>query len=509
VGLGKNKKFILMIGDDGAVLVLIDNNKVEKRLFTKSASLSDRREFNAILSIHPNVPVCLTIDIMEQSYTKQVLPAVSAMAIGKLVKKRLDRDFAASDLKGAVLLGRDTEGRRDWIYLFASSPLTSTVSEWIDYILSMPNRFEGIYMLPLEMENLVRSMNKKLLKPKEEAPLWQFLVTSNKTGGYRQVVIYKNRVIFTRLIRTGKDTIVEIVAGNIEQEILNTIDYIRRLGFNDDSEISISAVLPKDIKKSMQDVKINGRPINIYTPHELASLIDLKDVANEDDKFSDIVLAANFVRMKPILTLDNPQMRSLNSLLTLSKVVNTMTVLITPGLAIFAGYLIFNIFSTNNDIKTLESEKVSIEKKWKDAQKTDDYSLDEANKITNVYKLHTLLESVPNPLSIVEKIAVPHMRYAIAKSFSWNHTQTNDQSTGNTKSVETATFELKYVDVGNSIEDLLRNFDNFNRRIKDASKGYDVTMSELPSTITFDENREAIPVQLKLTTSSGENNNDF
>jgi hypothetical protein len=504
--MAKKKKFVIMAGDDGAVLVLINEGKVEKRLFTKSASLSDRREFNSVLLKYPDVPVRLTIDIMEQSYTKQSLPAVSSLAISKLVKKRLDRDFAASDLKGAVLLGRDSEGRKDWIYLFASCPLTSNISEWIDYLMTLPNRFEGIYMLPLEMENLVRSINKKLLKPKEEAPLWQFLVTSNKTGGYRQIVLYKNKVIFTRLIRTGKDTIVEIVAGNIEQEILNTIDYIRRLGFSDDDEISVTAVLPKDIKKSMEEVKVGGKEISIYTPFELANVLELKDVASEDDKFSDVVLAANMINVKPILTLDNPQMKSINSLLVFSKVVNTLTFILIPGLSIYAGYLAYSIISSGSDIKELESKKINIEKKWRGAQKSDEYDLDEANKITNVYKLHNVLKRSSDPLRMIETVIAPNTKYIYSESFSWSYSEVAG-SGSDIKMQENSKFELKYTDLGNSIEDLYRNFDRFSRRVESLSSksGYESNLTELPNVVTFDANRQPIAVTLTLKTDDKNN----
>ena len=505
---GKKKKFILMIGDDGAILILINKDKVERRLFTKSASLSDRREFNALFLKHPEVPIVLSIDTMEQSYTKQTLPAVSSFAIGKLVKKRLDRDFAASDIKGAVLLGRDTEGRKDWMYLFVSSPLTSNVSEWVDYVLSLDNRFEGIYMLPIEFENLAKALNKKLLKPKEKPKDWQFILTSNKTGGYRQVILYKEKVIFTRLIRAGKDTIIDIVAGNIEQEVLNTIDYIRRLGFKDDSEISIYAVLPKEIKKSMSDAKINGNSISIYTPYEMADLLGLKGVVNEEDKFSDVVLAANFARSKPVLHLDNPKMKSINSILMFSKVVNSITMLTVPALTIFAGYLTYKIFSLDGDIKSLENRKVTIEKKWKDAQKRDEYDIDEANKINNVYIMHKKLSDSPTPLGIIEQVIVPNTNHALTESFTWGYVKGSDNNYGTSSAVENAKFDLKFTNVGNSVDDLFKNFEQFNKSLKEVSEGYDVELSELPKTITFEDNKRVIPVKLKLKTSSGNNNNN-
>lgn len=508
----KRKKFILMIGDDGAVLVLMNGDKVERRLYAKSASLGDSMEFNALLLNFPEISVRLTIDIMEQSYTKQVLPAVGSMAIGKLVKKRLDRDFSATDIRGAIFLSRNTDGRRDWEYLFVSSPLTSSVSEWVDYILSMENRLEGIYMLPIEMQNLVSNLNKSLLKlkPAEKPKEWQFFVTANKTGGYRQIVLYKDKVIFTRLVRAGKDTVVDIVAGNIEQEILNTVDYMRRLGFDSDSDISICAVLPKELARSMRDSKINGVPINIYTPHSIAEILGLKDVVSEEDKFFDVVLAANFAKCKPVLTLDIPKIKKINDIILFGKVVNVGFLAAIPALVIYSAYLSYNLLSMNKDIKELELNKLGIEKKWKDATKNDEFDIETATKITNVYKLHKELFASVEPLGLLKKIIVPNVKDALISSFSWNYggganNSADNASIDSSNKIENAEFSVDFTNVGSSVEELFANFEKFNKSVKDVSLGYDVEITELPETITFDDNKKSIPIKIKMKTLVGNN----
>jgi hypothetical protein len=505
----KRKKFILMIGDDGAVLVLMNGDKVERRLFAISASLSNRMEFNSTFINFPDVPIRISIDVMEQSYTKQTLPAVSSRSIGKLVKKRLDRDFSATDIKGAVFLSRNTDGRRDWEYLFLSCPLTSSVSEWVDYILSLENRLEGIYMLPIEMQNLVITLNKNLikLKPQEQTKEWQFFVTANKTGGYRQVVLHKDKVIFTRLVRAVRDTVVDILAGNIEQEIINTVDYMRRLGFSDNNQISISAVLPKDLAKSMRDSKINGLTINIYTPFSIATILGIKDAAREEDKFFDIVMAASFAKCKPVLTLDNPKIKKINDMFMLNAVVNACIFLMMTFFVISSAYLSYNLVSMNKDIKELELNKVAIEKKWKDATKNDDLGIDVATKITNVYKLHKELSVTIEPLELVKKIIVPNVKNALVSSFSWNYSDESnaDALAGDAKKIENAEFSMDFNNVGGSIDDLFVNFEKFNKAVKDLSVGYDVEITELPETITFDENNKSIPIKIKIKTLVGNN----
>jgi hypothetical protein len=282
---------------------------------------------------------------------------------------------------------------------------------------------------------------------------------------------------------------------------------MRRLGFSDNNQISICAVLPKDLAKSMRDSKINGVPINVYTPFSIAEILGIKEVAREEDKFFDIVMAASFAKCKPVLTLDNPKIKKINDMFMLSKVVNTCIILIIPAFFLYSAYLSYNLFSINSDIKELELNKVSIEKKWKDATKNDDFDIDAVTKITNVYKLHKELSLTIDPLELVKKIIVPSVKDALVSSFSWNYIggSNTDASVGDAKNIENAEVSMDFNNVGGSIDDLLVNFEKFNKNIKDLSIGYDVEITELPETITFDENKKSIPIKIKIKTLVGNN----
>jgi hypothetical protein len=499
LALLEKKKFILIVGDDGAILTLVDKTKVEKRLFALSASLTDRREFNALITKYPNVPIYLLLDTMEQSYTKQTLPAVGSLAIGKLVKKRLDRDFAASDIKGALLVGKDDSGRRDWIYMFASAPVTPAIAEWIEYVASLENKFTGIYMLPIEMENFVKKFQKAAFPDRKDHPSWHFLLTSNKTGGFRQVILQNDKVIFTRLIRPGKDVVPDIVAGNIEQEILNTIDYMRRLGFGEEDTMQITAIVSAELKRSLTNTKIRGKEISLFTPVEAATTLGMKDIIGNEDKFSDIVLATSFANSSAILKLEDPRMQMANLFISVSTFSTVGMVAIVPIFMIYIGYMVFHIISVSSDIKKVEDDKANIERKWKDARKTDQYSIEDSNKIANVMTLHKKLSAIVSPLDIIAKACVNQRSYALAKSISWNYDRTVAATPGQEppKQQEKAIFNLEFSSKGQSPEELFRNFDTFRSNLTKDLTGYKVEISELPGTITFDDKTNIIPVQVK------------
>lgn len=502
MSLLNKSKFVLIIGDDGAILIYINGTKVEKRVFSPTASLSDRREMNNLLTQFPSVPIYILLDTMEQTYTRQTLPAVSSLSVGKLVKKRLDRDFAASDLKGAVCLGRDSEGRRDWIYMFASTPVNNVISEWIEYVESIDNKFIGIYMLPVEAENLVTKIVKILYKDQEEKPVWQFLVTHNKTGGFRQVILQNGKVVFTRLIRPGKDNLPDIIAGNIEQEILNTVDYMRRLSLSEDEEVSVIVVVSEDIKKGLKDTKIRGHGINVFTPFEISEMLGFNEVTGKEDKFADIVLAVNFVNSKFILKLATQNMEKVNAIFAAETMATSVVLILIPVFLIYSAITVYSVFDISNKIKLEENQKASIEQKWKTVQSSEDYDIDEANKITDFVTLHNKFKQQLSPLEMIRKVSVSTIDYAMTKTISWT---LDDPVEAEKEGVEHGSFDMEFFNKGNGLEDLFVNYDAFTGILKETLKGYDAVISELPEKVSFDTKDEVIAVQVKVTTLTQEN----
>jgi hypothetical protein len=485
----KGLKFTLIIGDDGAVLALMNGTKLMNRLFASSPALSDRREISSLIAKYPSVPIYVLLDSMEQSYTQQTLPAVSSLSINKLVKKRLERDFSESDIKSAVSMGRSTSGRRDWMYMFISTPMNTALSEWLNYITSLPNKFLGIHLLPVEMESFLNRLNKHLYKKGEEEPEWRLVVTHNKTGGFRQVVFKNKRVIFTRLIPPGKENLPDIIAGSIEQETLNTLDYLRRLSFEDGNKIDITMIVASEIKNSLEGSNIRDQKLSIFTPYEAAQLLQLKAITNKDDKFADLLLINNFITSRPVLKFFNPETKRLNNLLLIYTWSFHAMVAIIPIFILMCLISAYQIFNVSKQIGEVENNKANIERKWKNARKTDNYDIDDANKITDAVTIYNrIAKNSKPPLVLIEKMILATQQEALVKSLNWH---LEDDKV-------VAIFNMDFTNTGTTIEALFSNFEAFTTRLQNAFKEYELVHSKLPERITFGENTRVIPVQVKI-----------
>ncbi|MCI5049763.1 MAG: hypothetical protein MRY32_05465 [Rickettsiales bacterium] len=290
------KRFILMIGDEGAIMVLMSAGRVTKRLFAASPMPEHTAEIAELMEQNPGVPVTFLIDMMDQSYVRHSLPPVSRLSIGKLVKRRLERDFSPDDVTGAYLLGRDKDNRNEWNYLLISLANSVSLQQWLDLVMELPNRFTGIHLVPLEAQTFIREISNRVDKPRDtDEAQWKLLVAHDKVSGFRQIVLKDDVLVFTRLTQAG-DVTAGSIAGNIEQEILNTIEYLRRLSFQDSAGLELYVVASEDVCRELSDSKLGVSYMKCLSPFEISEMLDLQDAALTGDRFADVVLAARFAK---------------------------------------------------------------------------------------------------------------------------------------------------------------------------------------------------------------------
>lgn len=498
MSLKQLEKFVLIIGEQGSILIYIVGKSIKHRLFSKSVSDANTQSFTELLKSKPHVPIYILLDTMDQNYTKQSLPAVSSFAIGSLVKKRLERDFSQDDIIGALPIGREKTGRKDWNYLFISASLTDFVEEWVSYTINLPNSFLGVFLLPVECESIIKKLNKVVFKEGEKPARWQFIVMHNKTGGFRQVIFDNQRVIFTRLIRPDRENLPDILAGNIEQEISNTNEYLRRLGFSEQDGLDIFIIVSEEIKKSLESSEIHASKVSLLTPNDIATLCELKQVCEPSDKFADLLVAYLFSVSRKVLKLNTPATKLVSLLIIIRKYMNIVFLVITPIVLAITMYYVFSIISINSNIKSEESRKTNIEKEWRSVQEVGDYSLEEATRIADIISLYTKI-STPEAqiVGIIDKLTEVLKGQAIANSVTWD--SAFDTLENKTTS---ASVGVKFHNTGNDLEELFTNFDTFTTSLRTVFEDFEVEHSKLPDVITFGKTQNIIDVDITFKPKS-------
>ncbi len=285
--------FILSVGDEGAILTHVVGGRIESRHFAKTPSECD---FAKTLQQHANVDITILLDVLDQSYIQHTLPPVNSINAQKLIQRKLEKDYSKSDLKSSILLGRDKSGKKEWHYLLASTRFTAPLTDWLDYLDMVPNRLRSICLLPIEWSSILHDILKARQKNGHTVrdDSWHIVVSHQRVGGFRQMVFKKNKVIFTRITQPVGGSDPEIIAGNIEQETLNTIEYIRRLGYKDEYPLNLFYITSEKVKNKLSSRTFPNIGFEKYTPHELVEQIGMPDADTPSDRFGDVLAAVHF-----------------------------------------------------------------------------------------------------------------------------------------------------------------------------------------------------------------------
>ena len=503
------KRFTLNVGDEGAVLTLFSNQITEKRLFAPNKSEEDIEKFTELLNQNPNVPISMLIDVQEQAYVLQSLPGVSSFSIKQLVNRKLARDFGKNDLKGYIFVSRSKTGRGDWNYMFISTPLVSPLVDWINYMLIHNNPIGDICLLPIEIYNLIKKINLTLFpKLTKHTPLadrpseWQLIMTNDKVGGFRQVAFKNSKIAFTRLIAIDNMESPAFIAGSIEQEIANSIEYLKRISYKDTDKLDIYIITSSEIKNFLVKIKFKAERTFVFTPYEAAERAEVKNTASGEDRSSDVVIAANFADLsKPILTIKEASIVRLKLFQIAIKYINLPFVLIVPTLVCLAALIQYDILKIKREINYSLAEKAQSQSRL-DNIKSKSGDLNNIKKINDVLTLYKILQGNKTPLlEIISKFNEAKTANILAKSFKLEINQ-NTQDPKNTarSDVQTITIGIEFINTTNSYQELFEKFDAFINKLKKVFDDYTVEYSTLTEKISFSENNnKVIPVQITIT----------
>lgn len=489
----KVSRFVLFLGDDGAILIFIQDGKVARRMYAPSAEKEHLQPFVELMEANPKAALYVLVDVIDQSYVRHTLPPVSPLGVNKLVNRRLERDFAPEDIKGSLSLGREKQGRKEWSFLLISLANNASLQQWLDAFLELPNQFMGIFLVPVEAQAFLEDLSAAVTgDTSENRAVWKILVTHDKVSGVRQVVLKDGQLIFTRLTQSTAEVSADLAAGNVEQEVLNTIEYLRRLSYSEQAGLEIYVLIAQEIKERMDVSKFRATRVNLFTPFEVAQLLNLGQAALSSDRYGDVVLGSSFgLNRKPKLKLTSAYGRKLDTLYKAklgARIAAALVVAIT-GLMIVGDAI--SIGSISGAISDLEKQKTSLSGELATA-KNDMASLgDDQAAIINTAELYKIaaIERV-DPLAVVRALDPLMEPGTLVRSFSWKLTDAgalNPAVPAAPADSTTAPYELQleveFNAHGGSRDKLAADAKAFVGRLETAFSNYDVKADKLPGTM--------------------------
>lgn len=557
---GRSGVFILFIGDEGAILTYQENNAVVRRLYAESPESKSAAAFSDLLRTRPRAPIYVLVDLMEQAYVRHTLPPVSALGAKKIVERRLARDFAAEDLKSAMSLGKEKTGKKEWNYLLIALPYSGVLKGWCELLAELPNRLKGVYLLPVESEPIIHALNAALTKLSGTATqpggakkrlknvaatknqgstdtasadntVWDVMVVHNKTGGFRQVVLKDGRLVFTRMAQSVFDENPEMLAGNIEQEVRNTIEYLKRLSFREDAQLRILFIVNSDIKLHLSTDMFNASTAHALTPYEAAELIGLTNCVLSGDSYADVFLSCAFLKKgkrKVRLLPDSAREleRYYHGILGI-KVTGGVAATILLGMG---GVSAYNAFGHISKTSKLQEENEALQQQVSQLQQEAEGFDVAPAKIDTLIRIHNAYTTAfPGFDSIVSATGNKLADELAANTFSWEMAEAsqdnNSRRTRRTQSEKQNPLQNKEVTASIGMEvvispggkpQMLQRLEAMRQAIEDELESYQVQLSGLgeadenrPVSINYgvEEQDEIVPITLTFSESEKEESN--
>lgn len=510
------KKIITInIGNKGAILSVLSGNKVFDTFFLETFSQETLPQVLDFFKKHKGLDTIILLDTVAQNYNYKIFPPLSYFDLQEMVNRKFNTEIPKNDLKQKKLLYKNSLDKRS-VYLFVSASTDSPLKEWLNFFNIVPNNLIGIYMVPLEAEEIAKKIMisngmKETLKKKNS---WILIIFNNRASDLRQVAVFNGNIAFTRLISfdPSKENLVDFT----KSDIIRTSEYIKRFDteFNFDKLVIITVLDPQS-KTALRELKMEKTLFLNYTPSEVSRIIKVgARYINKDEKYSDLLISMFALHNKKNIKFGNQKINITNTLTkTLFAVKSLILVLILAIVASFA----FNIITSSSSNKTLQDLTNELERNntiLKSKTKNNlDVNSDEVNQIIEAGLLKDILDSkYINPVDSFQKFAKAQNGNALTFSLRWYINNFDYQDANGIKSAKSL-YDISIINPEGTASKLFNKYDMVNLKLKDTFKDQMTGITSLPNNINFSQKYLTYPIKVEIieqgSTSKNNNKNSY
>lgn len=148
-----------------------------------------RQQFDRFMQEHAKATMYLIVDAVEEDYRPETLPHVRGSTRRALLGRKLEQHYRTTPFRTACWIGRDQQ--RSDRYLFAALNVNEWLHGWLEIVRVRHARLQGVYLLPILSEALVRRL---------QFSVPHLLLSERLSSGLRQSYLQQGRLLFSRLV---------------------------------------------------------------------------------------------------------------------------------------------------------------------------------------------------------------------------------------------------------------------------------------------------------------------
>lgn len=464
------KYFSIIIGGYGISIRLVKKNEIVFNEFFDSFDKEQRSKVIQIFLDNPSTKVYILLDNIGQNYTIKKFPLqLNIFELKKLVNRKFDYEIPKTDLRTKIHCGVN-KNSKEWEYLFVSSPMDEILKNILDFIDTLPNILVGIFMIPLESINLIKTIQKKLHMTNKNKPKWILLLVENKVSGIRQIAFNEDKLIFTRFLYNLNEQLdrkSKILY--FENDVARTIGFMKRFRKNfNNNDLLIVGATTTDTKNIFANSNLKMINSHYFSSEELASIIFKKLGNISEYHYMDRVFEEYIVNKKSIFPFFTSELKNARILLKLNSVFKYILLFI---FVIF--FYITSMFTVKVSILYLKHKEVKNEievlsKRLNDLKNNKVLKEKDIDKIIEISDLYSNAKNINDVFyDLVDNLSIVTYNNTKIQSFNYklNGIKSKDIKTSTPKRNFTISLVMKNNNT-NSAESIIELFNNYKRNVQ-------------------------------------------
>jgi hypothetical protein len=460
-------------------------------------------EIDALLRRYSGAPVHIILDNVGQNYVRRSFSKINYFDLLKVAERKFNYEISKTDLREKRFLGKNKK-TGDWEYMFISSPIDDFLQNWLNLIGMRGNFIKGIYMLPLESENVLKILNAKLFsrkkamekneKTKTMVGAWNIFMFENKVSGIREIAFNNGRMSFTRILgfeqEDGKS-----FANDFKTNKARTVEYLKRFSQDfDEKKIHIFAILSPPKKEEL--LKLGDDTVTVFSIKEFGNLFGEKDVEKYQSDYADALLQKLIIKNSKIISFSTNDMKSVKPFITalkyLSALKNISASIFFAFFVMTCALLVKTKLNLSNFNKIYEKEAASLEQRKKSEFGDNITNLTEITDAASFY--NDLTTAGTDPFDFIKIFSQNSVGLVLVSDIKWK------------KNVGEHDFSAKYksnfaigamlINPSGKVDDLFRAYENYEKKIKGVFPGYMVKISQIPKNINFSASYNFFPMKM-------------
>jgi hypothetical protein len=176
----------------------------------------------AYMEKYRRLPTYFITDLVEEDFRLDTIPHLRGSDSEAIISRKLGQIYRSSNLRHAVIQGREVEGRRDDKVLYHAVTNTDLIKPWLELLDKIEVPLEGVYSSSV--------LSARLLKALDLQFPHTLLVTVVPDFGLRQTYFRDQQIKFSRITPIVYDE-GQSVGGLIAAEIGRTWQYLESLRY--------------------------------------------------------------------------------------------------------------------------------------------------------------------------------------------------------------------------------------------------------------------------------------